>query len=313
MKRNLIEHLYLKALVGSSRWPRLVDGDLEKAVRLYWKYKTGSQLSLDNPQTLNEKIQWLKLHADRGQWSLLADKLRVKEYLEQKGFGHYLPVTYGSWQRADEIDFDLLPENYVLKCNHDCASTIIVKDKRLLDREAAVRRLQKHLETPFGYRTVEPHYLDIPPCIMAEEMIGTPEYFARHSSLVDYKLWCFNGHAELCLVCYDRSFGNNHVMKDLYTVRPWRPAREGLVEGCAAEPLPEPTGWEEMVTLAEALSEGHPQVRVDLYNVDGRIYFGELTFTAYGGTMPYFTPELQQRLGRLVDLGLVEPAMRKRI
>lgn len=305
MKRNPIEHILLKALIGSVQWKHIVNHDLERAVRLYWKYKTGSSLLLDSPQTLNEKIQWLKLHANREQWAELADKLRVKQILEQQGYGCYLPATYGSWTRAADIDYDSLPDSFVLKCNHDCASTVIVKDKRLLDRQAVAKHLQHHLDTPYGYSMVEPHYLDIPRRIMAEEMIGTPDYFAQHSSLVDYKLWCFNGRAERCLVCYDRSFGNNHVMKDLYEVHPWRPAREGLVGGCDASPLPEPPAWSEMVALAEKLSVGHPQVRVDLYNIDGRIYFGELTFTAYGGTMPYFTPELQAHFGRLVDLSLV--------
>lgn len=299
---NLIEHLYLKALVASPRWRHIVDSDLRRAVELFWRYKMPTPLNLDHPVTLNEKIQWLKLHGPADLWSMLSDKVRMKEMLAEQGLEQYLPQTYGSWNRSADIDLETLPDSFVLKCTHDCGSAIVVKDKRqLTDKE--LRRLDRALRRPFGYRTVEPHYLRIPRLIMAEELIGTPEYFASHLSLTDYKFWCFDGHAEVCLVCTNRHISHRKAVKELYSVRPWKPLPEGL----AHPPTPwvdleQPANWDEMVALAERLSVGHPQVRVDLYNVDGRIYIGELTFTASSGIMRSLSDDMQRRLGGMVKL-----------
>ncbi len=306
-RSHLIEHLRLKALVESPWWPRLVDRNPRRAVEIYWRYKMRRQLDLQHPVTLNEKIQWLKLYGDNATWSACANKLQVKQLLEDKGLGRYLTQTYGAWEHAEEIDFDSLPDRFVLKCTHDCGSTIVVPDKRHLDRHQTVRQLNKHLHKPYGYHSTELHYIGIPRRVIAEELIDPAGDPTQRQSLTDYKFWCFDGRAELCFICYNRGQGSqqHHVMKDLYTAHGFQCFREGLqpsMRPAGDETFPCPPNYEEMLTLAETLSEGHPEVRVDLYNVNGKIYFGELTFTSFGGIMRYFTPEMQQHLGELTHL-----------
>lgn len=305
-RSHLIEHLWLKASVESPWWPRLVDRDPQRAVETYWRYKMRSPLDLQHPVTLNEKIQWLKLYGDQATWSACADKLQVKQLLEDKGLGRYLTQTYGVWDRAKDIDFDSLPDRFVLKCTHDCGSTIVVHDKNRLDRRHIVRQLDKRLRNPYGYHSTELHYIDIPRRVIAEELIDPAGDPTQQQSLTDYKFWCFNGHAELCFICFNRGEGSHqhHVMKDIYTAQEFQPFREGLVpaERPSTPFLKCPPHYDEMLSLAETLSKGHPEVRVDLYNVNGKIYFGELTFTSFGGIMRYFTPEMQRRMGDLTVL-----------
>lgn len=301
-----LQHLCLKAVVESPLWPFLVKRNMQRAVKTYWLYKMRRPLDLDNTQTLNEKIQWLKLHGNTALWTDYADKLKVKQLLAEQGFAQYLTPTLGVWTSADDIDINSLPDRFVLKCTHDCGSTIVVNDKNTADWRKIRRQLNRHLRRTYGYHAIEPHYFNIPPHIIAEQTIGSPEYYQRHHSLNDYKFWCFDGHAELCFVCYNRATGSqqHHSMKDLYTAHGFTPLREGLIEKVRpiGDPLPKPENYDEMVALAERLSIGHPQVRVDLYNVDGKIYFGELTFTSYGGIMRNFTVDMQHRLGSLTKL-----------
>lgn len=312
MKQNamggLIEHLWLKAIVESPLWPHSVDRNPRRAVETYWRYKMREPLELEHPQTLNEKIQWLKLYGDRRLWSEWADKYRAKELLRECGLECYLTQTYGIWDRAEDIDFTTLPDRFVLKCTHDCGSTIVVHDKKQLDCQRVVHQLSKRLKSPYGYHSTELHYIDIPRRVMAEELIDSSSDPTQQRSLTDYKFWCFNGHAELCFICYNRGQGahQHHVMKDLYTAHDFNPFREGLVESerpAADQPyMVCPANYDEMLQLAEQLSKGHPEVRVDLYNINGKIYFGEMTFTSFGGIMRYFTPQMQQHLGALTNL-----------
>lgn len=303
---GLIEHLWLKAIVESPLWPRKVDRNPRRAVETYWRYKMREPLDLEHPQTLNEKIQWLKLYGDRRLWSEWADKYRAKELLRENGMERYLTQTYGVWDRAEAIDFESLPDRFVLKCTHDCGSTIVVHDKKRLDRQQVVRQLSKRLKSPYGYHSTELHYITIPRRVMAEELIDSSGDPTQQQSLTDYKFWCLDGHAELCFICFNRGEGahQHHVMKDIYTAQEFQPFREGLMpsERPTTPHLPCPPNYKEMLQLAQTLSKGHPEVRVDLYNVNGKIYFGEMTFTSFGGIMRYFTPEMQQRLGNLTVL-----------
>ena len=310
-KSNLLQHLGLKLLVASPWWKQIVATSPQRAVGLFWLYKTGRRLDLEHPTTLNEKIQWLKIHGPIAQWTRLADKLAAKEVLASQGLEAYLPATIGEWKTADDIDFDSLPESFAIKCNHDCGSTNLVTAKSSLsiaDRNRLRTDLQRRLNQPYGYRTAEPHYLGIERRIMAEQLIETPDYFASHNSLTDYKFWCFNGRAEVCLVCYNRNIGHRHAVKDLYALRPWRPYRQGLAPDFRSQPFVDqepPIMLDDMIALAERLSKGHPQVRVDLYQARGRIFLGELTFTASSGIMRTLSDEEQRRLGEMVDLNII--------
>ena len=303
---SLVTHLGLKMLVESPLWPRYVERDPRRAVTTYWHYKMRAPLPLDHPQTLNEKIQWLKLYGDQQLWRQWADKQKAKELLTERGLERYLTPTLGIWESADTIDFASLPARFVLKCTHDCGSTVVVDNKEQLDIAKTRRMLSRRLRQPYGYHSTELHYIRIPRRIMAEAIIGGDEATV-FTSLTDYKFWCFNGHAELCFICYNRGKGTqqHHVMKDLYRADDFSPLREGLIPSerpHSEELIPRPDNYEEMLHLAEQLSVGHPEVRVDLYNVGGKIYFGEMTFTSFGGIMRYFTPAMQRHLGQLTML-----------
>ncbi len=310
-KRNILTHLALKAYVASPLWPRLVDRHLSRALALFWRYKTGSTLDLDNPRTLNEKIQWLKLHGPLDHWAELTDKVAMKQLLSRQSLADYLPATLAVWDSADAISFDHLPQAFAIKCSHDCGSTRLVVDKSKLsdsEKRRITHSLRSCMNRRYGYSTVEPHYLRIQPRVLAEEYIGLddPDIVAG-TPPVDYKFFCFNGHAELCLVCYDRRISRRKAVKDLYELRPWRPFREGLAPDMRQQPFVDmapPLQLDTMIRLAETLSLGHPEVRVDLYCVADRVYIGELTFTASSGIMRSLSDETQLRLGLLTRISL---------
>lgn len=250
-----------------------------------WQARYGHKIDWDNPRNINEKMQWLICYGDTSEWPRLADKYCVREYIKEKGYGDTLVKLYGAWERAEDIDFDSLPEKFVLKCNHDSASTKIVDKSQGVDREELVRFYSARLKQKYGYTNCEPHYNKIKPLVMAEEFLQQEPPF---KSLTDYKFWCFDGKAYYVLVMFDRT--RETVSKIIYDLD-WNPHPEFLKSYGHFKPdshfLPKPQRFEEMISMANHLSEGFPEVRVDLYEINGKIYFGELTFTGAGGRMVY--------------------------
>lgn len=190
----------------------------EKLLRLRYKEKFGREPDLENPQTLNEKVMWLMLHADDRRWSQLADKYRVREYVEQRGLGHLLNRLYAVWDSADEIDFDdpRLPDSFVLKPNNGYGDIVLVRDRKQIDRRAVLRRMADAMRHRFGRKSGEWHYLAIKPCIIAERLLPADPAFG--STLVDYKFYCFDGKPRYCQVCYERTTPS-HAKKELYDAR----------------------------------------------------------------------------------------------
>lgn len=283
---------------------QLIDNDCKKAQDIFWKVAFGRKFPWNNPVTLNEKIIWLSAMTDTSKWTEYSDKYEVRKYIESLGLKDILTECYGVWESVDEIDFDSLPNSFVIKCTHDCGSTIIVKDKAKMDVNQVKNLLNNHFKERFGYQYCEPHYTKIKPRVMAEEIIPFDKDLSF--SIVDYKFWGLNGKVDYCMLVYDREAeedGGSYVL-DLYETKNWEQC-DGLIEhynNRFNRKLSMPKNLEMMVEIAEKISTGFPQVRVDLYNVNGKIYFGEMTFTSQGGRMSYYTEEFQKMMGEKVDI-----------
>lgn len=207
----------------------------EKLLRLRYKEKFGKEPDLENPQTLNEKVMWLMLHADDRRWSELADKYRVREYVKQCGLGHMLNELYAVWHSAEEIDLDdpRLPDSFVLKPNNGYGDIVLVRDRKQIDRRAVLRRMADAMRHRFGRKSGEWHYLAIKPRIIAERLLPADPAFG--STLVDYKFYCFDGKPRYCQVCYERTTPS-HAKKELYDTTRARGRTSGATSVTRAMP-----------------------------------------------------------------------------
>lgn len=270
-------------------------------IRYFARFK--KRLNLKNPQTLNEKILYLSLQTDTTLWTKCADKYTVRSFVEEKGLKDILIPLIGVWDRATDIDIVKLPNEFVLKATHGSGDILVVTDKNEVNWEETIDIFTKDMSKRYGALESGLHYMRITPRIIAEELIKNDSKTAEFSSsLIDYKLWCFNGTCHYIWACANRDEHSTEVMT--YD-REWNAHPEYSIfeEGYRhGELLPKPQNLECMVEVAEKLSEDFPCVRVDLYNVSGIIYFGELTFTSYGGLMDFYTDEFQLLAGQKIKL-----------
>ena len=275
-------------------------------LKLRYRYVFKKPLDLKNPKDLNEKILWAKLYSDTTSWTQLADKYEVRKYVESIGLGDTLVKLYAVWYSVDEVNFDTLPESFIIKANNgDGKGTNKIIKKSELTEEKKTEVLEMIDEwlhrKNIGALHAEPQYKDMKPCVIAEEVLPLEP---GASSLTDYKIWCFNGKACYVWVCNDRSGGGNSAHVMTYDLD-WNPHPEFSVfnsDYLRGEVMPKPDNLDEMIRVAESLSQGFPELRVDLYNVQGKVYFGELTFTSQGGFMDFYTPEFNLELGSKFDI-----------
>lgn len=273
-----------------------------KLTEIIYKETLGKMPDLDNPKDLNEKICWLKLYSDTTRWTELADKFKVREYVEQCGLGDMLVKLYGVWNNPEDIDFDKLPSSFVLKTNNASGQVIVVEDKSKLNIDFTRQQLKKWIKKwpRIAIRGGEFHYLPIKPCVIAEEFLEEKESFS--STLIDYKIWCFGGKPYNIWTCYDRI---DHPFVALYDVQ-WQYHPEYSIfnnsykKGTKA--VPRPKSLDKMLEACSILTKDFPQVRVDFYEVNGKPYFGELTFTSLGGRMTFYTQEYLLEMGEKVIL-----------
>lgn len=304
---TLLRNKYYADLFRSKWYKSLVKTNPRKAINLRWKAYHGCSIDWDNPEDLDEKIAWLSVMTDTSEWTRLSDKYEVRDYVSSLGLGHILTKCYGVWNMVDDINFNQLPNEFVIKCTHDCGSSFIVKDKKKEDLQVLKNNLDSFMHREV-YSTCEPHYYRIQPRIMAEELLKKEEEPIPSTSMVDYKIWCLNGEPYCVLICYDRyrePNGHIQVTVDLYGIHPWRTMRECLSEKMRTQnfkDIPEPQNLEEMLDVARKLSNCFPQVRVDLYNLNGKIYFGEMTFTSASGSHYYFTEDMKLAMGSRIDI-----------
>ncbi len=278
-----------------------------QAGRIYEDY-LGRKLNWDNPQEYTEKGRWLQFNSDTSRWSELADKYAVRKYIADKGYGDCLPKLYGAWDDADDIDFSLLPTSFVLKTNHGSGEVLVVKDKFQLDESEARKVMNQYLHTPYGYETAEPHYLRICPRILAEELLENTCKDSR--SIVDYKIFCFLGEPFLLDVCYNRDRKAHRLDENWYDLD-WN-VKEGYSSGDYV-PLvfPRPKSLEKMYEICRVLTKDFPLVRLDFYDVNGKAYVGEMTFTPSGFNGDSLTDEARMEVGKHLDLTQIPSRMLK--
>lgn len=268
----------------------------ELYLKLQFRLIMGYKLNLGSPQTFNEKLQWLKLYDRKPLYTTLVDKYAVRKYIAEKiGEEYLVPLVGGPWNSADEIDFDALPEQFVLKCNHDSGGSIVCRDKAALDIEKTRKFLNKRLKRNFFYSNREWPYKGVEPCIIAEKYLEETSF---SEAITDYKFFCFNGVPRMMFISndgaaeprtdfYDMDF--NHLpirMKD----------KNSEVEH------KKPETFETLKCLAKTLSENIAHVRVDFYLVERKIYFGEMTFYHNGGIVHINPPEWDEILGGWIEL-----------
>lgn len=265
-------------------------------LKLMYQVKLGKRLNLKKPASFNEKLNWLKLYDRRDIYTRMADKYEVRQIVKERLGEEYLIPLLGLWDRAEDIDFDSLPDQFVLKCTHDSGSVIICRDAASFDREKAVKKLQDTLKVNYFYPSREWPYKNIKPRIIAEA------YMVDESGteLKDYKIYNFSGKPELIQVDFGRFV---HHERNLYTLD-WEYMDETIEYPKNPKVMiPKPDGLDEMLQCAEKLSEGIPSVRTDFYSINGRIYFGEITFYQEGGFARFEHQGFEEKLGRLIRIG----------
>ncbi len=268
----------------------------EEYLRKLFYASMGKPLDLENPQTFNEKLQWLKLYDRKPIYTTMVDKYAAKEYVANLiGKEHIIP-TLGVWDRFDDIDFDALPDRFVLKTTHDSGGVVICRDKKTFDKKAARAKLEKSLKRNYYLTFREWPYQDVPHRIIAEQYIATSD-----GELTDYKFFCFNGAVDSVMICLDRHL---HDTKFYFFDEKWELKRLNIRGKNAPEgfTLPKPENMDKMFEIAGTLSQGIPFLRVDLYNCGGRIYFGELTFFPDSGLDANLLPETDRYFGNLLEL-----------
>lgn len=264
-------------------------------IKIRWYLEMGTRLDLDNPKTMNEKLQWLKLYNRKPEYTQMVDKVLAKDYAAKKIGAEYVVPTLGVWNHFDEIDFNKLPNQFVLKTNHSGGNTgvVICKDKATFDKNAAKKKLEFSLKRDISWPFGEWPYRNIERKILAEVYLGDgPE---------DYKFYCYDGYADVVLVCIERNTG---CPKFYFFNQNWELQRHNKrgKEAPADFTLPKPEGMDQMFVMASKLSEGLPYARVDMYNVDGKIYFGEVTFFPASGYDRNRLPEADAYFGSKIHL-----------
>jgi hypothetical protein len=245
----------------------------------------GKKLNLKNPQTYSEKLQWLKLYNRRPEYTTMVDKYSVKEYVANIIGKEYIIPTLGVWDRVEDIEWEKLPSQFVLKCTHDSGGLVICKDKSSLDKQAAINKLRRGLRQNYYRRNREWPYKNVVPRIIAEQYMEDE----KTQELRDYKFFCFDGEVKALFIASERMKKGEETKFDFFDENfEHLPFTNGHPN---ADELPKkPICFEEMKLLAGKLSQGIPHVRVDFYDVNGKVYFGEMTFFHWSGFKP-FEPE----------------------
>lgn len=267
-----------------------------KYLETVFPLRAGYALDLDHPQTFNQKLQWLKLYDHRPEYVEMVDKYEVKKYVASIiGEEHIIP-TLGLYEKTEDIDFEALPNQFVLKCTHDSGGIVICKDKSKLNRKAVVRKLSHGLKVNYFIHNREWPYKNVKPRIIAEKYMTN-----AGEEIDDYKIHCFNGIPRVILLCRDR-YKETGLTEDFYSCE-WthldisRPNHAN-----ATSPSKRPKVLDEMLRLSAMLSKDIPFVRTDFYAINNKVYFGELTFFPASGMRPFIPTEWDYKFGEWLKL-----------
>lgn len=293
---NLKENKFKRALVSPFRG--LVKACSKKAYISYqYKYITHHKLGWKSLSRYTEKLQYLRLYVYPKDKlvSKCAGRVGVREYVKEMGYENLLIKTYGVYDKFEDIDFDKLPNSFVMKCSHGCAMNYICYDKSKINYEELKKKFNKWLKTNYGKKTVELHYAPIKPQIIVEELM-----LENGKLPTEYKIHVFNGVAKNLYVVTSRGVDiryNNYYID-------WTPFDGSQFNGWKKtdNPLKKPSNFDEMVVVAERLADKFPFVRVDLYNINGKIYFSEMTFTPAKGTLILDDDKCDFEMGKWLDI-----------
>lgn len=272
----------------------------EKYVKRMYKKKLNKDLNLDNPVTFNEKLQWLKLYNRKPEQTKMVDKCDVKEYVSNIIGKEYIIPTLGVWDKFSDIDFDKLPDKFVLKCTHDSGGLLICKDKSKLNLKKEKLRFDLIMKRNYYYRCREWPYKNVKPRIIAEPYLEDKEY----GELRDYKFFVFSGKVKSMFIASNRQ-GDGDTYFDFFD------ENFNHLEVTNGHPnapqMPEkPKNFEKMIELAERIGKDEPQIRIDFYEVDGKVYFGEITFFHWSGMVAFDPEEWDKTFGEYIKLPLNE-------
>lgn len=275
-----MENNSLKSRILNCAWLVLQHTMPTKAyLKLKYRVVFKQSLNLDNPQTYSEKLQWIKLYGYRPEHTVMVDKVLVKEYVRNIIGDEYIIPTLAVWDTPDDMDFDSLPDRFVLKCNHDSGRVVICRDKGTFDRQKAFREMKASFRHNYYLMGRETPYKYVNRKVFAEQFMQDDVT----SDIRDYKFFCFDGEPKAMFVASERA---TDVKFDFYDMEfNHLPLRQGYDH--SPYHVGKPENFELMKELAAKLSKGIPHVRVDLYEINGKVYFGELTFFHFSGFMPF--------------------------
>lgn len=266
-------------------------------LKYMYKALVGRKLNLKNPKTYNEKLQWLKLYNRNPEYCQIVDKYEVKNIIAEKIGPQYIIPTLGIWDKFEDIDFSNLPNRFVLKCTHDSGSVVICRDKSTFDYEKAKKKLKKKLKSNLYWHAREWPYKNVKPRIIAEQYMED----GKSEELKDYKFFCFNGEPKFLYV--SEGLSNHATAKISYVSMNWEQEPFRRNDFAIFEKLPpKPLNFDKMVEFARVLSKDIPFLRVDFYEINEQLYFGELTFFPGGGFTAFEPPEWDETIGSWLTL-----------
>ncbi|MDT2805865.1 ATP-grasp fold amidoligase family protein [Vagococcus lutrae] len=268
----------------------------EKTLKLIYLINTHKKLNIKNPTTFNEKIQWLKLNWKSNLVVMCTDKYLVREYVKSKGLSGILNELYFVFNDTDEIKWSELPASFALKTNNGCKSVVIAKDKNDLNELEVKEKMRAWLDEDFGLYSIEPHYSQIEPKIICEKYIEN----SKGEFPVDYKFFCFNGEPKFLALIDERDSSDNY--KRYFIDLDWNLLNLDKDNNNISYIPEKPESFDKMIQTARILATDFPFVRVDLYELEKKVVFGELTFTPVSGMATYFTDEAQLEIGNLIKL-----------
>ena len=261
-------------------------------LKIAYKGIMGEKLNLNNPRSFNEKLQWLKVNDHNPQYRLFVDKLMAKDTVGRIiGYQHIVP-SYGNWSNAKDISFDILPQRFVLKCNHDQGSVILVKNKNSINKKEIIKKLDIKMKKNAYYGTREYPYKNIEPRVFAEKYLG--------DNIIDYKFYCFNGEPKF-LYC-GQGLTEDHSLKiDFYDLN-WELMPFYRTDYDRLGKIERPSRLDEMINISRKLSENIPFVRIDLFEVNNEVFFSEFTLYPASGFMPFVPNEYDEIVGEWLRL-----------
>lgn len=279
----------------------IIKMDDESYLKLSYKVLMGKKLDLNNPKKFSEKLQWLKLNDRQDIYTTMVDKYGVKEYVARKIGDEYIIPTLEVYSSFDEIDFSKLPESFVLKCTHDSGGNIVCRDKSKLDFLKSKKKIESTMKKNFYYAAREWPYKNVKPRIIVEQFMKDEN---QKNGLIDYKFYCFHGKPQFLYV--SEGLENHSTAKISFLNLDYSFADFQRLDYQHFRNLPvKPVNYNKMIEIATELSQNIPFVRVDLYEINNKVYFSELTFSPCGGFMKFEPEKYDEKIGEMIDLNQV--------